>query len=189
MNKVSATTVIAAAFLVGSVSTAVPAHADGFDPGQVLSEANASRADYGAPPLAWNASLLPDTQQWANNCRFVHSSGSYGENLFVQGWSFNNPPTFRDAQDSWMGEAPGYDYNLPGFSVTTGHFTRPCGRAPRGSRQQSAHAHRTVSIPCGVAPNGWWWRDTVRQETTADRNNTRKMWTGTADPLPIWPKY
>jgi len=90
---------------------------------QVVSIHNSNRAHYGAKPLTWSASLYPAALQWAQGCQFKHSNsgGRYGENLYVATGT-SNPLT--NGVQSWMAEASKYDYNKPGFSSATGHFTQ-----------------------------------------------------------------
>ncbi|KAG0098400.1 hypothetical protein BGZ93_000242, partial [Podila epicladia] len=84
---------------------------------EVLASHNEARAQYGAKPLVWSASLYPGTLQWANQCKFSHSNPGqqYGENLYYNTQNVG----FKDAVDSWMSEAPKYNYNQPGFSPAT----------------------------------------------------------------------
>ncbi|TFK45006.1 CAP domain-containing protein, partial [Crucibulum laeve] len=84
---------------------------------QVLSLHNSNRVDYGAAPLTWISSLYPNTQSYAAQCKFEHSSGgAYGENLAAGTGSFG----ISNAMTLWMNEAD----NNPGFSSATGHFTQ-----------------------------------------------------------------
>jgi len=87
-----------------------------------LAQHNAARAKYGAKPVVWNQSLVSSAQQWANACKFQHSNGGgkYGENLYAGTGNVG----VKEAVSSWMGEAAKYDYNHPGFSSGTGHFTQ-----------------------------------------------------------------
>ncbi|WP_405162849.1 CAP family protein [Nocardia sp. NBC_01499] len=109
------------ALAAGSVVGAVPAGADTSND-QMLSVVNASRAKYGASALTWNADLSSSTKQYAEACKFEHSDsgGRYGENLYAG----TGNVSFDDAVQSWMAEASAYDYNHPGFSSATGHFTQ-----------------------------------------------------------------
>ncbi|KDR75538.1 hypothetical protein GALMADRAFT_248009 [Galerina marginata CBS 339.88] len=90
---------------------------------QVVSVHNSYRARYGAGPLAWSASLYPDTLVWAQECQFQHSNsaGNYGENLY---FTTGNTDTLASGVKAWMDEAPNYNYNNPDFSAATGHFTQ-----------------------------------------------------------------
>lgn len=116
----------AAPVVLGLGLAAVPAHADvaPVDVDEVLAVANVSRAQYGAAPLVWDPNLASGAQEWAGNCRFVHSGGgsAYGENLFA--YAGRRTASFADAQDRWMAEAADYDYGDPGFATNTGHFTQ-----------------------------------------------------------------
>ncbi|KIY71291.1 PR-1-like protein [Cylindrobasidium torrendii FP15055 ss-10] len=86
----------------------------------VVRQHNEARAKYGAGKLTWSDALYADTQKWANQCKFQHSGGNYGENLAAGTGNFG----FKNGLDSWMSEASKYDYNHPGFSSETGHFTQ-----------------------------------------------------------------
>ncbi|KAI0804781.1 PR-1 protein [Irpex lacteus] len=89
----------------------------------VVSSHNKFRAKYGAPNLSWSDALYPGTQQWAQQCKFQHSQGNgkYGENLAA---GTGNAYGFNNGLQDWMNEASKYDYNHPGFSSATGHFTQ-----------------------------------------------------------------
>ncbi|KAF9016052.1 PR-1-like protein [Hymenopellis radicata] len=89
----------------------------------VVREHNTYRAKYSAGPLTWSDALYPGTQQWAAQCKFQHSNGGgkYGENLAA---GTGNAYGFSQGLKSWMDEASKYDYNHPGFSSGTGHFTQ-----------------------------------------------------------------
>ncbi|KXN82228.1 Cell wall protein PRY3 [Leucoagaricus sp. SymC.cos] len=97
---------------------------------EVVRQHNAYRAHYGAPSLSWSDALYPGTQQWANQCKFQHSNGkgAYGENLAAgTGTAYG----FSNGLKSWMDEASKYDYNHPGFSSGTGHFTQVVWKSSR----------------------------------------------------------
>ncbi|PFH46571.1 hypothetical protein AMATHDRAFT_69529 [Amanita thiersii Skay4041] len=103
---------------------------------QVLANHNAARRQYGAKALTWNAGLYPGTLQWAKTCKFQHSNpqGRYGENLYAS----TGNAGIKNAVDSWMAEASRYDYNHPGFSTATGHFTQVVWKS-------------TTQVACAVA--------------------------------------
>ncbi|ESK83742.1 PR-1 protein [Moniliophthora roreri MCA 2997] len=90
---------------------------------QVVRQHNEYRARYGAPNLSWSDALYPDTARYAGQCKFQHSNGGgkYGENLAA---GTGNAYGFSSGLKSWMDEASKYDYNKPGFSTATGHFTQ-----------------------------------------------------------------
>ncbi|PFH52216.1 hypothetical protein AMATHDRAFT_92905, partial [Amanita thiersii Skay4041] len=87
---------------------------------QVVKGHTAQRARYGAPPLTWNDDLYNGTLDWAQQCEFKHSGGDYGENLATGTGDYS----FNDGLKLWMDEAAKYNYNKPGFSERTGHFTQ-----------------------------------------------------------------
>ncbi|KAI0703483.1 CAP domain-containing protein [Cytidiella melzeri] len=89
----------------------------------VVNSHNKFRSHYGAPNLSWSDALYPGTLQWAQQCKFQHSQGNgkYGENLAA---GTGNAYGFTNGLQDWMNEASKYDYNHPGFSSGTGHFTQ-----------------------------------------------------------------
>ncbi|KAF8650036.1 hypothetical protein AX16_005453 [Volvariella volvacea WC 439] len=97
---------------------------------EVVNQHNSYRARYGAPPVTWSDALYPATQQWADQCRFQHSNsgGKWGENLAA---GTGNAYGFSNAMKSWMDEASKYDYNKPGFTPGTGHFTQVVWKSSR----------------------------------------------------------
>ncbi|KAF9012625.1 CAP domain-containing protein [Cyathus striatus] len=96
---------------------------------QVVQLHNSYRAQYGANPVSWNQDLYASTLQWAQGCNFAHSGGSgYGENLAAGSGGYS----FSDAMNTWMSEVSQYDYNNPGFSSDTGHFTQIVWKATTG---------------------------------------------------------
>lgn len=91
------------------------------DAQRVLASVNAKRALHGSPPLSWSPSIAKESQDWANKGVFQHSKNpKYSENLFM----FNaSEPGFERATNAWYSEEKQYDYNNPGFSPSTGHFS------------------------------------------------------------------
>ncbi|EWC45648.1 hypothetical protein DRE_05209 [Drechslerella stenobrocha 248] len=81
---------------------------------------NELRAIHGSPPVVWNKTLATYASRWGRRCNFQHSRGPYGENL-AGGGPMNNPVWYQ-----WYlySEVNNYDYNNPGFSSATGHFTQ-----------------------------------------------------------------
>jgi hypothetical protein len=87
---------------------------------------NAKRARHCAPPVAWSPQLAAAAQAYARQCKIgVHDGqrGNQGENLAA---GFATPAAVVDA---WYNEVSGYDYNRPGFSLPTGHFTQVVWRS------------------------------------------------------------
>lgn len=93
----------------------------------VLAAHNRLRAQHCAPPLAWSKTLAQTAQTWANalkrdRCALKHSRSKYGENLAMFG-----PPGTSDGAgvvSDWYGEIKDYDFERPGFAMSTGHFTQ-----------------------------------------------------------------
>ncbi|BGP39391.1 hypothetical protein JCM10449v2_003329 [Rhodotorula kratochvilovae] len=94
---------------------------------------NDFRATHHADALTWNETLVEAAGRWVENCVWEHSGGSllpgttYGENLFMTSSSANNQDSTSnvvDAVNSWNSEESMYDYNNPGFTHDTGHFTQ-----------------------------------------------------------------
>ncbi|CEP64176.1 CAP domain-containing protein LALA0_S10e04148g [Lachancea lanzarotensis] len=88
---------------------------------QVLHEHNAYRRLHNAPDLQWSSTLQNFAANYANryNCNgtLIHSNSPYGENLAL---GFNTS----SAVAAWYNEFKLYNYNKPGFSEKTGHFTQ-----------------------------------------------------------------
>lgn len=86
----------------------------------VLYTMNTYRSLHSAPFLTWDDDLASGALAYAETCDFVHSQDpSFGETL-AAGTSAN--PTFYI--DLWYDEGSSYNYNAPGFSDATGHFTQ-----------------------------------------------------------------
>lgn len=102
--------------------------------GPMLNAHNALRAKHGVPALSWSGSLAKTAQAWADRCVFEHSSTNYGENLAQGTGDYSGA----DAVNDWYGEISAYDFNNPGFSDATGHFTQVVWKS-------------TKKVGCGVA--------------------------------------
>lgn len=66
---------IAAIFLVclTYLTNLTPSEAGVIDQVTVITAMNTNRAKYGAKPVLWSASLVPDVTQYARMCKFAHS--------------------------------------------------------------------------------------------------------------------
>ncbi|KAF9351735.1 hypothetical protein BGX26_010324 [Mortierella sp. AD094] len=84
----------------------------------ILDTHNKYRALHQAPPLKWNAKAATFGNNWIQQCKFQHSGGPHGENL-AAGYK-----DFKTSIDAWYNEVKMYNYNRPGFSGATGHFTQ-----------------------------------------------------------------
>ncbi len=78
--------------------------------------------------MTWSASLASDAQQWADylaaNNKFEHDPNrkNQGENLY--GSSGDSQESCRHATTAFYNEVNKYDYDNPGFTKGTGHFTQ-----------------------------------------------------------------
>ena len=87
-----------------------------------------NRCYFKAPDIKWSTSLANDAQKWANylaaNNKFEHDSnrGSQGENIYAS--SGDSQESCRRATTAFYNEVKKYDYNNPGFTAGTGHFTQ-----------------------------------------------------------------
>ncbi|CAF2532699.1 unnamed protein product [Rotaria sp. Silwood2] len=99
---------------------------------QALNSHNAFRAHHGVPPLVLKDEITRKAQAYAEymaeNNLFEHSSNrdNLGENLYTMSSSepLTNESLGTDATQSWYDEIKSYDFNNPGFSMETGHFTQ-----------------------------------------------------------------
>jgi glioma pathogenesis-related protein 2 len=82
---------------------------------------NTIRASFGAPPVQWDPKIARFAQDWANRGMFKHRPYNvYGENLAI---TTSKRSDMSDAIAMFEGESTNYDWNNPGFSSNTGHFT------------------------------------------------------------------
>lgn len=90
----------------------------------ILDEHNKKRDLHGVQHLSWDATLAEYAANYAassfscNNVQLIHSQGPYGENL-AAGYVGGAAPV-----DAWYDEISKYNYDDPGFSEATGHFTQ-----------------------------------------------------------------
>jgi hypothetical protein len=95
----------------------------------IASYINAYRAKNQAPPMSYDSNIAGFSQQWSSylltNNLFQHSGTPlYGENLaYFEGYGTDPVKLVKMAIDAWYNEISLYDFNNPGFSEATGHFT------------------------------------------------------------------
>jgi pathogenesis-related protein 1 len=147
------------------------------EPTDYLEESNAWRAEVGAPPLVWDATIAGVAQAWADRlqqrgCDMEHSNAEwqmeqYGESLGENiAWACCDDPPSQDGKqvvDMWASEKKSYAYGPLGESCTshdggaTGHYTQlvwansqkmGCGMATCGDKG-------TVWV-CNFFPAGNW---------------------------------
>ena len=86
------------------------------------------------PPLTWSGDVAATAQAWANNCMFMHSGGTYGENIYAS----TGTSSPEDVVTSWVSEVSSYDYDTNSCSDVCGHYTQVVWRD-------------SVRLGCGVA--------------------------------------
>ena len=90
---------------------------------------NAYRAIHQSPPMTYDMSISSLSQEWSDNLvsnnLFQHSNrAGYGENLaYFQGYTQDIVALIKKSIDLWYNEVKLYNFNTPGFSAATGHFT------------------------------------------------------------------
>lgn len=84
----------------------------------MLDAHNTYRAQNQAGPLTWSTTLASYAQEHASGCVFEHTGGPYGEKL-AAGYG-----SIQASIDAWYDEQSEYNFNDPGFSESTGHFTQ-----------------------------------------------------------------
>lgn len=90
---------------------------------------NHYRARHNSPPVSWDNTIALYAQQWSytmtNTRTFKHSgSALYGENIsYFMGYGNDIMTLMKLAIDDWYNEISLYNFNNPGFSSATGHFT------------------------------------------------------------------
>lgn len=138
--------------LLLGVLNSTPVDSQSFDLGafrnSALSEHNIYRNFHRSPAMTQSSSANKTAQDYAETILstgvFIH--GSYeqrngaGENLYYTFSQFPLDPEDLAARavGAWYEEVEDYDYNNPGFSVDTGHFTQVVWKS-------------TTQLGCGVA--------------------------------------
>jgi uncharacterized protein YkwD len=83
---------------------------------------NAVRAQHGAAALTYSTDLEATASAWAKQCKWQHSGGKFGENLFAGSGSSWTPTS---AVSNWAAEVAQYDPANPQYS----HFTQVVWKA------------------------------------------------------------
>ncbi|MDB9436159.1 CAP family protein [Dolichospermum lemmermannii CS-548] len=138
-----------------------------------LSKHNSYRATHSSPNMTISSSANNTAQGWAQylatNGLFQHSGATQrnnaGENLHVSyttAPSINYTTLANTAVQSWYNEVSAYNYNSPGFSSATGHFTQVvwksstqlgCGTA-KGTKTLNGTKYNAFYVVCHYLPAG-----------------------------------
>jgi len=102
----------------------------GIDVDTLMGQINNYRAYHQAEGASWDEDLASQAQEWVNYLasigRLDHGGADgAGQNLFMTGEIDADPNRVCiAATDVWYSEVDKYDYNNPGFTMETGHFTQ-----------------------------------------------------------------
>ncbi|KAF9971575.1 hypothetical protein BGZ73_005452 [Actinomortierella ambigua] len=116
----------------------------------ILDAHNLYRARHGAKPLVWDSKAAAHGSNWIQQCQFRHSQSNFGENL---AYGYRD---FTAAIKAWYDEEPKYNYNNPGFSMATGHFTQVVwkGTTAVGCAKKFCNNLRSNIYICNYSPPG-----------------------------------
>ncbi|KAH8815414.1 CAP domain-containing protein [Xylogone sp. PMI_703] len=146
--------------------------------GDVLDAHNFYRKEHNTSALVWNTTSARFAASYSSRCQFKHSGGPTGENL-AAGY-----PNASASVDGWGLEREKYNFNKPGFSEDTGHFTQlvwanttsvGCGRANCSGENGTPGWY----VVCEYYPPGnvegednQFFKDNVRKQTTGKASDT-----------------
>ncbi|NER23916.1 MAG: secretion protein [Symploca sp. SIO1C2] len=135
-----------------------------------LSKHNSYRGTHNSPNMTLSSSLNSSAQSWANhlasNGVFEHSgTNNVGENLFVSyttASSVDSAALANQAVTNWYNEVSDYDYDNPGFSGKTGHFTQVVWKnstelgcaAAQGVKTLGGNQYNAYYVVCQYSPAG-----------------------------------
>lgn len=145
---------------------------------QILAATNFYRMEQNVAAVTWNASIATYAQKWSDACVFKHSGGPTGENLAA---GYANASA---SVDAWGLEREQYNWNKPGFSEATGHFTQlvwsnttsvGCGRTScQGENQTPGWYVVCEYFPAGniVGDNNQYFIDNVKKQVKGKASDT-----------------
>ncbi|KAF9956610.1 hypothetical protein BGZ70_009813 [Mortierella alpina] len=115
----------------------------------LLSTHNALRARHGVPPVAWSKAAEDFGAKWIEPlCTLEHSAGPYGENLAM------GQTNWTSAIQDWYSEIKDYDFNNPGYTPDTGHFTQVVWRSTTSIGCAKKDCSGTPLYVCEYDPPG-----------------------------------
>jgi hypothetical protein len=139
---------------------------------QTLDEHNKRRALHGVPPLKWSQECYKSAKKAADACqaqgKMFHNtlsgpSGRHGQNIY---WCSAPGYSVKTAVDAWYREIGIYNFNKPGFTHGTGHFTQLVWKATKSvGMAKSADGKYTIAnyFPGGNITSAGYFKDNVPQ--------------------------
>jgi len=144
----------------------------------MLNAHNFYRGEHGVGELKWNDTSAKFAAGWAKGCVFQHSGGPTGENL-AAGY-----PNASASVDGWGQERKQYNFNKPGFSEVTGHFTQlvwsnttsvGCARVSCQGKNNTPGFYVVCEyFPAGnvVGNNNQYFKDNVLKQSKGAKTDT-----------------
>lgn len=140
---------------------------------QCLKWHNDYRSIHQAPTVTWNDTIAADAKVWAtylaDNNMFEHATNlgqlDQGENLYLVSVQPTEPCT--DATKAFYEEIKDYNFDQPGFSSQTGHFTQVVWKSTRqigAANKTRADGQFVVVVrysPPGNVNSGNYFKDNV----------------------------
>ncbi len=129
---------------------------------EITNYVNAYRAVHNSPPLVWDDTISAFAQGYSlylvTNNLFQHSNKEgYGENLaYFQGYANDMMTLIKKSIDLWYDEIKLYNFNNPGYSSGTGHFTCLVWKSSKTFGMGYSYNNNTqvVDITMNTAPPG-----------------------------------
>ncbi|KAL5269718.1 hypothetical protein ACHWQZ_G003248 [Mnemiopsis leidyi] len=114
---------------------------------------------HGVKKLKWDNNVAEFAEKHckylADNDKFEHSKNSgYGENLYKAGGSGSADKAGQKATKMWYDEIKLYNYNNPGFSMQTGHFTQVVWKSSTKLGCAMATKGSSTWVCCNYSPPG-----------------------------------
>jgi len=128
---------------------------------QTLKKHNKYRTKHGVEKLTWDEEVAEFAQTWCDNLaandKFEHSKGSgYGENLYKMWGSGDDPAAGagKKAAIKWYKEIKEYDWEKPGFTMATGHFTQVVWKSSTKLGCGISTKESSAWVCCNYSPPG-----------------------------------
>ncbi|XP_065357746.1 uncharacterized protein LOC135951926 [Calliphora vicina] len=124
---------------------------------ECLEAHNRYRAKHGAGPLTLSKQLNAYATEWAkqladSNTLQHRKNNKYGENLYLG--TGMGPQTHELAVQAWYDEIKDYNFNKPGFSSNTGHFTQVVWKTSKELGVGIVNRANRTWVVCNYDPPG-----------------------------------